>query len=112
MKKLLRKYVVRPLGLQSSYARYLDLSIPFRPCKLILVELRSYLLRAVYQLPPLLHLRYVLSLHSARRYAPLGASLRSVPVTYLRLSLIPLLHDINVEITHFLLSLIPSLVTR
>jgi hypothetical protein len=53
MKKLLRRYVVRPLGLQSSYVRYLDLSIPFRLCKLILVELQSYLLRAVCQLPPL-----------------------------------------------------------
>jgi hypothetical protein len=105
MKKLLKRYVVRPLGLQSSYVRYLDLSIPFRLCKLIPGELQSYLLRAIYQLPPLEHLRYV-------AFAPLGASLRSVPVTYLRLSLIPLLHDINVEITHFLLSLIPSLITR
>jgi hypothetical protein len=105
MKKLLRKYVVRPLGLQSSYVRYLDLSIPFRLCKLIPGERRSYLLRAIYQLPPLLHLRYV-------AFGPLGASLRSALVTYLRLSLIPLLHDIHIEITHFLLSLIPPLVTR
>jgi len=67
MKKLLRRYVVRPLELQSSYVRYLDLSIPFRPCKLILGELRSCLLRAVDQQP---HLRLI---HSTR----LRASLRS-----------------------------------
>jgi hypothetical protein len=57
MMKLLRKYVVRPLGLQSSCVRYLDLSIPFRLCKLIPGELQSCLLRAVYQLPPLYHLQ-------------------------------------------------------